>query len=136
MKKILAIVAITGSLVACKQNKTTDQTRVLSATDSAEFKQFKQWKERKEKAAEKTVVYKPVVSENTGTATTAAPVATKKKGWSKAAKGAVIGGATGAVAGAIITKNNRAAGAVVGGVVGAGVGYGIGRSKDKKDGRY
>lgn len=134
MKKILAIVAIAGTLVACKGNKTTnDQTRVLSATDSAEFKQFQKWKERKETAPAKTVVYN--ADKQTATAT-AAPVATKKKGWSKAAKGAVIGGATGAVAGAIIAKGNRGAGAVVGGVVGAGVGYGIGRSKDKKDGRY
>lgn len=60
----------------------------------------------------------------------------QKKGWSKAAKGAVIGGVTGAAAGAIINKKNRGVGAVIGGVVGAGVGYGIGRSKDKKDGRY
>lgn len=59
----------------------------------------------------------------------------EKKGWSKAAKGAVIGGATGAVAGAIFGKN-KAAGAVIGGILGAGGGYAIGRSKDKKDGRY
>lgn len=59
---------------------------------------------------------------------------TKKKGWSKAAKGAVIGGATGAVAGAIISKK-KGTGALVGGLLGAGAGYVIGRSKDKKDGR-
>lgn len=135
MKKILTIVAISGTLLACKQNKTTtDQTRVLSVTDSAEFKQYQQWKEKKEKAAAaKTVVYK---NETQNTPVVSAPVEKKKKGWSKAAKGAVIGGATGAVAGAIIAKNNRAAGAVIGGAVGAGVGYGVGRSKDKKDGRY
>jgi hypothetical protein len=70
-------------------------------------------------------------SESGNTAKTA-----EKKGWSKAAKGAVIGGAGGAAAGAVINKRNRAVGAVVGGVLGAGVGYGVGRSKDKKDGRY
>ena len=59
-----------------------------------------------------------------------------KKGWSKAAKGAVIGGATGAAAGAVINKKNRAVGAVIGGVLGAGGGYVIGRDMDKKDGRY
>jgi Glycine zipper len=58
-----------------------------------------------------------------------------KRGWSKAAKGAVIGGATGAAAGAIINKKNRAVGAVIGGVVGAGGGYVIGRGMDKRDGR-
>lgn len=59
-----------------------------------------------------------------------------KKGWSKSAKGAVIGGAAGAAAGAIINKKNRAVGAVIGGVVGAGGGYAIGRGMDKRDGRF
>ena len=62
--------------------------------------------------------------------------APRKKGWSKAAKGAAIGGVGGAVAGAVINKRNRVVGDVVGGIIGAGVGYGIGRSQDKKDGRY
>ena len=62
--------------------------------------------------------------------------AAKKTGWSKAAKGAVIGGVGGAVVGGVVNKRNRGAGAVIGGVLGAGAGYGIGRSKDKKDGRY
>lgn len=61
--------------------------------------------------------------------------AEKKKGWSKAAKGAVIGGVAGAAGGAIINKKNRVLGAVVGGVIGAAGGYGIGRKMDKKDGR-
>ncbi len=64
-----------------------------------------------------------------GSSTAAAP---QKKGWSKAAKGAVIGGVGGAVAGAVIGKGK---GAIIGGVLGAGGGYVIGRSKDKKDGR-
>lgn len=59
---------------------------------------------------------------------------TEKKGWSKAAQGAVIGGATGAVGGAIISKN-KGAGAAVGAAVGAAGGYIIGREQDKKDGR-
>ncbi|HEX2608080.1 MAG TPA: glycine zipper domain-containing protein [Flavisolibacter sp.] len=59
----------------------------------------------------------------------------KKQGWSKAAKGAVIGGIGGAAAGAVINKKNRVVGAVVGAVLGAGGGYTIGRGMDKKDGR-
>ena len=59
---------------------------------------------------------------------------TQKKGWSKAAKGAVIGGASGAVVGAIVSKK-KGKGAIIGGVVGAAGGYILGRSKDKKDGR-
>ncbi|RYD55758.1 MAG: hypothetical protein EOP56_14440 [Sphingobacteriales bacterium] len=61
--------------------------------------------------------------------------APEKKGWSAKAKGAVIGGATGAAAGAIIHKRQRAVGAVVGGVLGAGAGTGIGAIIDKKNGR-
>jgi hypothetical protein len=61
--------------------------------------------------------------------------AQKKEGWSKAAKGAVIGAAGGAVAGAVINKKNRAVGAVIGGVLGGGGGYVIGRKMDKNDGR-
>jgi hypothetical protein len=71
---------------------------------------------------------------STGTSSTSTQTA-KKKGWSSAAKGAVIGGVAGAAGGAVINKRNRAAGAVIGGILGAGVGYGIGRSKDVKSGR-
>jgi hypothetical protein len=69
-------------------------------------------------------------SSSTGTGQTT----TQKTGWSKAAKGAVIGGVGGAVAGAIISKK-KGKGAIIGGVVGAAGGYILGRSKDKKDGR-
>lgn len=60
---------------------------------------------------------------------------TAKKGWSKAAKGAVIGGVAGGAAGAVINKKNRVAGGAVGAVVGAAGGYILGRQMDKKDGR-
>lgn len=68
-------------------------------------------------------------SAGTGTTPTAE---TEKKGISKAAKGAVIGGAAGAVGGAIISKK-KGVGAVIGGIVGAAGGYIIGKTKDKKD---
>ena len=73
-------------------------------------------------------------SSGSGNSTASAPA--RKKGWSKAAKGAAIGAGTGAVIGAVVNKRNRAVGAVIGAVGGGAVGYGIGRSKDKKDGRY
>ncbi len=57
----------------------------------------------------------------------------KKKGWSDAAKGAVIGGVGGAIAGAVINGKNRGKGAVIGGVIGAAGGYVLGRKKDKKN---
>jgi uncharacterized protein YcfJ len=62
--------------------------------------------------------------------------AKEKKGLSKTAKGAIIGGVVGAGTGAVVNKKNRAAGAVVGGVVGAGAGAVIGNELDKKDGRH
>ncbi len=70
---------------------------------------------------------------SSGTSTSATH-GTDKKGWSKAAQGAVIGGATGAVGGAIISKK-KGTGAAIGAAVGAAGGYIIGREKDKKDGR-
>ena len=58
------------------------------------------------------------------------PAKAKPKGWSKAAKGAVIGAGTGAVAGGIIGKNAK--GAVIGGLVGAAAGAGTGAIIDAK----
>ncbi len=52
--------------------------------------------------------------------------------WSPQAKGAVIGGGSGAILGAVINKRNRAVGGVVGGVVGGAAGYGIGKHVDNK----
>lgn len=71
-------------------------------------------------------------SNSNGTYTPAQPA--KKKGWSSAAKGAVIGGVVGAGTGVLIDKKDGR-GAVIGGVVGAGTGYVIGRHRDKKTGR-
>ena len=75
-------------------------------------------------------------SEGENSGAQAGTEATEKKGWSKTAKGAVIGGVVGAGTGAVINKKNRAAGAVIGGVLGAGAGAIIGNEMDKKDGRH
>ena len=75
-----------------------------------------------------------VNSGNTSGSSTSSSQGTQKKGWSKAAQGAVIGGAAGAVGGAIISKH-KGTGAAIGAAVGAAGGYIIGRNKDKKDGR-
>jgi hypothetical protein len=63
------------------------------------------------------------------------PQPEKKKGWNKATQGAVIGGAAGAVGGAILSKK-KGLGAVIGGVVGAAGGYIIGKRMDKKDNQF
>lgn len=71
-------------------------------------------------------------SSGTSTETASAPVAVKKKKKiSNAVKGTVIGAASGAVIGAVVSKK-KGTGAVVGGVLGAGAGYIIGHKKDKK----
>ncbi len=62
------------------------------------------------------------------------PQEAKRRGWSSAAKGAVIGGVAGAATGILVDKKDGR-GAAIGGIVGAGTGYVIGRSKDKKTGR-
>ena len=108
---------ISSTIVACH-----DQARVESAaTDSAALQQ---------KVVPATETKKEVHYVNT-TQQTTAPTE-EKKGWSNAAKGAAIGGATGAVAGAVIDKNHRVQGALIGAAAGAGAGYLIGRHKDKK----
>jgi osmotically inducible lipoprotein OsmB len=57
----------------------------------------------------------------------------QKKGWSKKAKGAVIGGATGAAAGRVVAgKHGGTRGAIVGGAAGAAAGGAIGRKKDRE----
>ncbi len=62
------------------------------------------------------------------------PQPAEKKGWSSAAKGAVIGGVAGAATGILVDKKDGR-GAAIGGVLGAGTGYVIGRSKDRRTGR-
>ena len=62
----------------------------------------------------------------------AIPQPVKKKGWSNATKGAVIGAGTGAIGGAILSKK-KGLGAIIGGVVGAAGGYIIGKNMDKKN---
>src|SRR4026208_1996448 len=117
MKKILGFLTIAATLTACKgtADRVADESTVSSATEN--IKTYELAKQKERAAARTTVVYRDVNS-NT---------AAEKRGWSSAAKGAVIGGVAGAAAGAIINKKNRAAGAVVGGAAGAGVGYTIGR---------
>lgn len=58
-----------------------------------------------------------------------------RKGISHKARGAIVGTATGAAAGAILNKNNRGGGAVVGGIIGGLSGYAIGNQVDKRQGR-
>jgi|KBSSwiS6_1023812.scaffolds.fasta_scaffold00970_3 hypothetical protein len=161
MKKIYLLIAIAAVVsvvfIACgtKSNSTkADATELAqfeawkadkAKSDAAELAQFEAWKVEKEKPAVAVVKKSTVRKSAARPVTYKSPVMTSesqnsakvaKKGWSKAAKGAVIGAAGGAVVGAVINKRNRAAGAVIGGVIGGGGGYVLGRTMDKKDGRY
>ena len=148
MKQIMytTAVALTTVFVAasCKDKATLESQSVQTVpVSTTEFQEYQNWKQQQLNDQQKnTAAYKAPapakqkVVYRTKYVETPAPAPAKKKGWSKAAKGTVIGAAAGAGAGALINKKNRGLGAVIGGVVGGGAGYAIGRSKDKKDGRY
>ncbi len=146
---LIAVLVTTAAIlmVACnRQPQTAGQTVIFA--DTTGLAEFQQWKAMNERfnpnsfynqpaaAPQRTVARKTTSNNNSGSMSTASTNTARKKGWSKAAKGAVIGGASGAVLGAVINKKNRVVGGVVGGILGGGIGYGIGRSQDKKDGRY
>ena len=109
----------------------TNETKVKGVKDTVEVTQ------------PKATVGKKTTSSTTSSTNTSGSGGTEttttketNTGWSKTAKGAVIGGVVGAGTGAVVNKKNRAAGAVVGGVVGAGTGAIIGNELDKKDERH
>jgi hypothetical protein len=154
MKRIFTLIAITAAvavlMASCSgKSGTSAETKPIGYDDTAGLAQFQAWKMMNERAdamaynqvkapvapARQTTT-KRSTSTNSGTmSSTSTNQAKVKKGWSKSAKYAVIGGVAGGVAGAVINKKNRTVGAVIGTVLGAGAGYGIGRSQDKKDGR-
>lgn len=145
-------------LVASCSNNSSDSAKNMEGTDTTGMAAFKAWKEQQRidsvnrvvrdsieeaaLAAKKQSKHNPshnnsVANSSSGTMTSESDNSAKtKKGWSKTAKGAVIGGVVGAGTGAAVNKKNRAAGAVIGGAVGAGAGAVIGHEKDKKDGRH
>ena len=152
IKKILLPLFLLLAFSACKNNKDSQTRNIQLLSDTAAYNNSVLTDSSSLRKAN-TV---PAVHENhvthstsnnspkTSTTTsnsgsgsstsTTTTQSTRKKGWSKAAQGAVIGGAAGAVGGAIISKH-KGTGAVIGAAVGAAGGYIIGRNKDKKDGR-
>ena len=134
MKKYILIFAIASTFAACKSNEARFEAdrigMVAGFFDQPVVTENVTMTENEAVVENEKVAWK----EGSYTSTSTNPAKVQKKGWSKAAKGAVIGGGAGAVAGAVISKK-PVKGAVIGGVIGAGAGYIIGRSKDKKDGR-
>jgi hypothetical protein len=144
---IVSIITIIMTSCNNKPNAAIEGTKGLSYADTVGLAEFQDWKahneradaieayKKTEKAAATTRKRSSSQSGSMVSSSTNEAKVAKKKGWSKAAKGATIGAGSGAILGAVINKRNRALGAVIGGVVGGGVGYGVGRSMDKKDGR-
>lgn len=139
MKKILLIITIAFLFVTCKSNKSDLETNKVMLTDTTESYKNSMTtdvgKTNNENEKAKAPASKSY-NNNTSTSTVkhVSATTTKKKGWSNRAKGAVIGGAAGAVGGAIVSKH-KGTGALIGGAVGAAGGYIIGNEKDKKTNR-
>ena len=153
MKKIFSVAALAIVLSACsnnaKQEAMIKQQAIVAVKDSLRLDSFKRAdarekerlaivKEEKAKEEKRTLLLaernEAADRSNRNTAVNEAPAPAKKKGWSQAAKGAVIGAGAGALGGILIDKKDGR-GAIIGGVVGAGTGYVIGRAQDRKSGR-
>lgn len=165
MKKllpILSILFITAILIsACNTKPAVDPNsgKVLTYVDTAGLADFQKWKTQNElkdpmvyyqqgnevsnrqpvRRTAKTYSAVRKASGNDGGSLNSISQypakTTVKKGWSRKAKGAAIGGGGGAILGAVINKNNRLVGGAIGGALGAGIGYVIGNELDKKHGR-
>jgi len=165
MKKLLPILSISfiSALLisACNSKPALDPNsgKVLTYVDTAGLADFQKWKTQNE-LKDASVYYNQGTESSTSqpvrkTKRTYSPVqkasntaggslnsvsqypakTSVKKGWSRKAKGAAIGGGGGAILGAVINKNNRLVGGAIGGALGAGIGYVIGNELDKKHGR-
>jgi hypothetical protein len=69
-----------------------------------------------------------------GTTTTTRTAPRRDRGWSSAAKGTAVGAGTGAIVGALVSRN-KGKGAIIGALIGGGGGYIYGRSRDRRSGR-
>jgi hypothetical protein len=152
MKKLSMIITIVSVFGACKNGSSDLQTNKVTLTDTTgnysksissdtavEMQKVAkpanhESNESRNKTTNSSVTSRDNSTSSTNNENTTTSATTKKKGWSSRAKGAVIGGATGAVGGAIISKK-KGKGAIIGGLAGAAGGYIIGNEKDKKKNR-
>ena len=138
MKQLISIVTIALIVTACNSNakKETEALKMqqVATIDSLNMVVAKQKIIDSMKAVKvahvrsnaKVSGYDAASAETPATST---PVA-KRKGWTGAEKGVLIGAGTGAIAGAIIDKKHGE-GAIIGGLLGAGIGAGTGAIIDK-----
>ena len=149
MRKLIAIVTLATVLASCgntvKEDALAKEQLIVAVKDSLKLDSFKRSEiAEKERLVEEKHQAELVAAKRTNTVYTSSgsttsynagkTTATKKKGWSSAAKGTAIGAGVGALGGILIDKKDGR-GAVIGGLVGAGAGYAIGRDKDVKSGR-
>lgn len=153
MKKVFLIIATAGILSACnsnsKEQEAMKQQAIAAVKDSLKLDSFKRAEVAQQAAFAKQQEDERVAAKVREERRTlllserndAAPAPrqysetqAKKKGWSSAAKGTVIGAGAGALGGVLLDKKDGR-GAIIGGVVGAGTGYLIGRDQDRKSGR-
>ena len=149
MKKLFIVIGLAVGIAACNSD-AKDSAQAYKNTkeykDSLKLDSFKRVEAIEKEIDKREAERLSLVNASSNNGVAAAPRTRvvretryvqsqpQKKGWSSAAKGAVIGAGAGAVTGVLIDKKNGR-GAVIGGVVGAGTGYVIGRAKDKKTGR-
>jgi uncharacterized coiled-coil protein SlyX len=144
MKKIITLAVATMMLVSCRdtaaENKMAEQQRTMDSIKIALQQQKIEMAKQKTIdsmnaiANQRSAEAAAVAASTTAAATTnsaSAPAATKRKGWSNTAKGAVIGAGVGAVTGAVVSKKDGE-GAIIGGLAGAAVGAGTGAVIDSK----
>lgn len=152
MKRIVLVCIAGAMLAACTNNNAREealvkQKMVAAVKDSLKLDSFKRAEAKikeKEQETQRLAKIKEerrmlLLSERNEAAparsyNSEAAAPAKKKGWSQAAKGAVIGAGAGALGGVLLDKKDGR-GAIIGGVVGAGAGYLIGRDQDRKSGR-
>ncbi|MGY0034543.1 YMGG-like glycine zipper-containing protein [Pedobacter sp. NJ-S-72] len=156
MKKMFAVLGIALAFTACSNAKKEEAIKIATikaVKDSMRLDSFKKVDAAEKLQAAKAQDEKRILmlasakaAENAPAATMASPgshsvdhqttttVTKKKKGWSSAALGTVIGAGAGGLGGALIDKK-KGRGAIIGGVAGAGAGYLIGRGQDRKSGR-
>lgn len=142
MKKLVIIIFAAVFTMSCKQ--TANESGVVddSKQTTIDSMNVVMEKQKAEMAKQKTIdsmqaiaaKQRPVVINNQAPAQAAAatPAEKKRKGWSGAAKGAVIGAGAGAIGGAIINHKDRGTGALIGGLAGAGLGAGTGAILDSE----
>lgn len=132
MKNVVLILAAVSILAACKN--TDKQGVVVDESHKTTIDSMKRVAEKEhiidsmKVISQKVQKQKEVVIVHDQQPAEAAP---KRRKWSGAAKGAVIGAGVGAITGAAISKN-KGEGAIIGGLAGAGLGAGTGAIIDDK----